>query len=53
MSATRRVRRSLEVTVTALRRAGRLEDVDAALVGLARTLADEVDDEHADPEGSR
>jgi hypothetical protein len=43
----------LDVTVRALRRAGRLERVDEALIGLARTLADEIDDEHAEPGGSR
>lgn len=47
------MRRSLDVTVRALRRSGRLESVDEALIGLARTLADEIDDEHTDPHGSR
>jgi len=49
---TRRVRRGVEATVSALRAGGRLEPVDAALVALARTLADAVDDERADVDGS-
>ena len=48
----RRVRRGVDQTVGALRSTGRLEPVDAALVALARTLADALDDEHADPDGS-
>ena len=48
----RRVRRGVEASVKALRAGGRLEPVDAALVALARTLADALDDERADVDGS-
>jgi hypothetical protein len=48
-----RVRRGVDATVAALRQLGRLEPVDAALVNVARTLADAMDAEHADPDGSR
>jgi|SRR5882672_2015132 len=48
----RRVRRGVDATVTALRSTGRLEPVDAALVAIARTLADALDDEHVNVEGS-
>lgn len=49
----RRVRRGVDTTVGALRSGGRLEPVDAALVAVVRTLADAIDDEHTDPDGSR
>lgn len=32
---------------------GQIEPVDTALIALARTLADAIDDEHTDPDGSR
>ena len=48
----RRVRRGVDATVAALRATGRLEAVDAALVAMARTLADALDDEHVTPDGS-
>jgi hypothetical protein len=48
----RRVRRGVDTTITALRSTGRLEPVDAALIAIARTLADALDDERTDPEGS-
>ena len=50
MSRTRRVRRTLDGSLRALRAAGKLEDADDMLVGLARTLADEIDDEHTSAE---
>lgn len=49
----RRVRRGVDDTIKALRDGGRLEAVDAAFVTLARTLADEIDDEHTGFEPSR
>lgn len=42
----RRVRRGVDDTVKALRSTGRLEPVDAALIAMARTLSDAMDDEH-------
>ena len=42
-----RVRSALEVTLTELERLGRLTDVDAARVEIARTLADALDVEPA------
>lgn len=48
----RRVRRGVDVTVKALRDTGRIEPVDTALVALARTLADAIDDEHTRWDGS-
>jgi hypothetical protein len=48
----RRVRRGVDATVKALRDGGRLEPVDAALVAVARTLADALDDERSDVDGS-
>jgi len=52
-AGVRRVRAGVDATIKALRSGGRLEPVDAATVALARTLADALDDEHADPDGSR
>jgi hypothetical protein len=49
----RRVRRGVDGTVTALRSTGRLEKADDALVAMARTLADALDDEHTATEPSR
>jgi len=40
----RRIRRSTDVTIRALRRGGRLEDVDSLLVALLRTCADRCDE---------
>lgn len=48
-----RMRREVDVTVSALRSAGRLERVDAARVALARTLAELVDAEVSAVEPSR
>jgi hypothetical protein len=45
---TRRVRRSAEVTLKALRSAGRLEPVDSLLVALLRTCADRCDELRGD-----
>jgi hypothetical protein len=42
----------VDQTIAALRSTGRLEAVDAALVAMARTLADAMDDERADGDGS-
>jgi hypothetical protein len=50
---TGRVRRGLDDTVRALRATGRLEDVDAALLALARVAADELDDACHDLDESR
>jgi hypothetical protein len=46
------VRRGVDATITALRSGGRLEPADAALIAMARTLADAMDDERADVDGS-
>jgi hypothetical protein len=43
MAEVRRLRRSLEATLRALRATGRLEPCDQLLVGLARTAADRAD----------
>ena len=48
----RRVRKGVDLTITALRTTGRLEDVDAALIAMARTLADAMDDERSSVDGS-
>jgi hypothetical protein len=42
----------VEATIRALRATGRLEAADAALIALARTLADAIDDEHVGADGS-
>ena len=46
---TRRLRRSAELTIAALREAGRLEPSDSLLVGLVRTVAEVADERRADP----
>jgi len=51
--AVARVRRGVDVQIRAQRAAGQLERVDDALISLARTLADALDAEHLDPDGSR
>ena len=51
--AVRRVRRGVDGTITALKATGRLEKADDALVALARTLGDALDDEHVADEPSR
>jgi hypothetical protein len=48
-----RARRGLDDTIRALRATGRLEDVDAALLALARVAADELDQACADLDESR
>lgn len=48
-----RARRGLDDTLTAMRRTGRLEDIDAALVALCRVAADELDAAAADRDESR
>lgn len=48
----RRVRRGVDAQLTAQRALGHLEPVDSALVALARTLADAIDEEWAGPEPS-
>jgi hypothetical protein len=48
-----RVRRGVEDQLKAQRDAGTIERVDAGLIAIARTLADDVDAEHTDPDGSR
>jgi hypothetical protein len=48
-----RARRGLEAQLKAQRGAGTLEDVDASLVAIARTLADALDAEAGDADGSR
>jgi len=50
---TRRARAGLDATVERLRAAGRLEDVDAAWVALARVSADQLDGACSDPDESR
>ena len=50
---TTRARRGLDVTVDRLRDAGRLEDVDAAWIALARVSADQLDGACSDPDESR
>ena len=50
---TTRARRGLDVTVDRLRDAGRLEDVDAAWIALARVSADQLDSACSDPDESR
>ena len=50
---TRRARTGLDATVERLRAAGRLEDVDAAWIALARVSADQLDGACSDPDESR
>jgi hypothetical protein len=48
-----RVRRGVDAQLKAQRDAGTLERVDDGLIAVARTLADALDAEHTDPDGSR
>jgi hypothetical protein len=48
-----RVRRGVDQQLRAQRGMGQLETVDEGLVALARTLADQIDAEVLDPDGSR
>lgn len=48
-----RVRRGVDAQLAAQRRLGHLEAVDTGLVAIARTLADALDAEWTDTEGSR
>jgi hypothetical protein len=48
-----RVRRGVDNQIRAQRAAGQLEHIDDALIATARTLADALDAEHLDPDGSR
>jgi hypothetical protein len=48
-----RVRRSVDAQLAAQRDLGHLERIDSGLVGIARTLADAMDAEVTDPDGSR
>jgi hypothetical protein len=48
-----RVRRGIDQQLRAQRAMGQLEPVDEGLVALARTLADQIDAEVLDPDGSR
>jgi hypothetical protein len=48
-----RVRRGVDAQLSAQRSMGQLETVDAGLVALARTLADSIDAETVDQDGSR
>ena len=50
---THRARRGLDTTVDRLRSAGRLEDVDAAWIALARVSADQLDAACSDADESR
>ena len=50
---TRRARAGLDATVDRLRASGRLEDVDAAWIALARVSADQLDAACSDPDESR
>jgi hypothetical protein len=47
-----RVRRAVDVQLRAQQALGQLEPVDEGLKGLARTLADTIDAEVVDPDGS-
>lgn len=47
------MRRAVDATLSAQRELGHLEPIDAAFVGLARTLADAIDAELSDPDGRR
>lgn len=48
-----RVRRGVDAQLKAQRDAGTLERVDEGLIAVARTLADALDAEHVDRDGSR
>src|SRR4051794_25520449 len=48
-----RIRRGLDETIRAMRETGRIEDIDAALLALARVAADELDAACADTDESR
>lgn len=48
-----RVRRGVDEQIAAQRGAGRLDTVDQGLVAIARTIADALDAEFVDPNGSR
>jgi len=48
-----RVRRAVDAQLAAQRALGHLEPVDSGLVAIARTLADALDAEHVDADGSR
>jgi hypothetical protein len=50
---TARVRRAVDAQLAAQRAMGQIEPVDAGMIGLARTLADAIDAETVDPDGSR
>lgn len=52
-SAVARVRRAVDAQLAAQRGMGQIEPVDAGMIGLARTLADAIDNEVTDPDGSR
>lgn len=49
----RRVRRGVDQTMAALRAMDATHPADPGLIALARTLADAIDAEHVDPDGSR
>lgn len=51
--AVARVRRAVDQQLAAQRAMGQIEAVDAGMIGLARTLADAIDAEALDPDGSR
>jgi len=48
-----RVRKAFDAQLRAQRATGQIEPVDDGLIGLARTLADTIDAEVTDPDGSR
>ena len=48
-----RVRRGVDRQLAAQRALGHIEPVDDGLITIARTLADAMDAEHTDPNGSR
>ena len=50
---TRRARAGVDLTLDRLRRSGRLEDVDAAWIALARISADQLDAACSDADESR
>jgi hypothetical protein len=47
--AIRRLRRAADMTIGALREAGRLESCDSLLVALVRTVAEVADERRSDP----
>lgn len=49
----RRARRGVTAQLTAQRKLGQIEPADAGTIAVARILADAIDDEAADPKGSR